>query len=60
MRDEPALLSAIPDGLPVDDGWVTGLPTGTVRFPYDGTPVAEAPVGDAALATRAVDAAAAM
>jgi acyl-CoA reductase-like NAD-dependent aldehyde dehydrogenase len=60
MRDDITLLRAIPDGLPVGDGWLTGLPTETVRFPYDGSPVADAPVGDAALATRAVDAAVAI
>ncbi|GAA1905201.1 aldehyde dehydrogenase family protein [Lapillicoccus jejuensis] len=44
-----------PDGLPVGDGWVADLPSQDVRFPYDGSLVAPAPVGDAALATRAVD-----
>ena len=44
-----------PAGLPVGDGWVDDLPTQDVVFPYDGSPVAPAPLGDAALATRAVD-----
>jgi acyl-CoA reductase-like NAD-dependent aldehyde dehydrogenase len=52
-----ALLAERPAGLPVGDGWVPVAGSQTVRFPYDGTPVADAPVGDAALATRAIDAA---
>jgi acyl-CoA reductase-like NAD-dependent aldehyde dehydrogenase len=59
MHDAISVLGAIPDGLPIGDGWVTGLATGTVRFPYDDSPVADAPIGDAALATRAIDTAAA-
>ncbi|RJK96555.1 aldehyde dehydrogenase family protein [Vallicoccus soli] len=47
-----------PEGLPVGDAWVAAG-TREVRFPYDGSPVAPAPVGDAALAERAVAAAAA-
>lgn len=56
MREDLSLLRTIPEGLPVGDGWVTGLPAATVRFPYDGSAVADAPVGDATLAARAVDA----
>lgn len=55
MTDAPLITSTWPDGLPVDDGWVDELPTATVRFPYTGALVAHAPIGDAALATRAVD-----
>jgi acyl-CoA reductase-like NAD-dependent aldehyde dehydrogenase len=54
------LLSGLPDGLPVGDGWVPAPTRTTVRFPYDGSPVADAPVGDATLATAAVDAATAV
>lgn len=49
-----------PSGLPIGGSWVPAPATATVRFPYDGSPVAEAPVGDAALAARAVDEAAAV
>ena len=44
-----------PDGLPVGDGWVTGLPSADIVFPYAGSLVARAPVGDATLATRALN-----
>lgn len=53
--DVPLFTPTWPAGLPVGDGWVTDLPTQDVRFPYAGSLVASAPVGDAALATRAVD-----
>jgi len=58
MREDLALLREIPGGLPVGDDWVTDLPARTVHFPYDGSPVADASVGDAALAARAVGVAA--
>lgn len=54
---ELAILPNIPGGLPVGDGWVTGLPEQPVYFPYDGSVVASAPVADAALAQSAVQAA---
>ena len=44
-----------PDGLPVGDGWVPAPQQADVRFPYDGSLVASAPVGDAAPAGRALD-----
>ena len=44
-----------PAGLPIGDGWVPAPATDKVHFPYDGSMVAEAPVGDAPLATRAVN-----
>ncbi|GAA1966991.1 aldehyde dehydrogenase family protein [Amycolatopsis minnesotensis] len=44
-----------PGGLPVGAEWVSTVDSSTVRFPYDGSPVAEAPVGSAELARRAVD-----
>jgi acyl-CoA reductase-like NAD-dependent aldehyde dehydrogenase len=47
-----------PAGLPVGAGWVEAPSTRPVRFPYDGSPVADAPVGDPDLAYDAVTAAA--
>lgn len=44
-----------PAGLPIGEEWVPAPAAEKVRFPFDGTVVAEAPVGDAALATRAVE-----
>lgn len=44
-----------PPGLPIGPGWVSTTDTSEVRFPYDGTVVAEAPVGTPELARRAVD-----
>lgn len=45
-----------PNGLPIGDTW-TPTPTEDVVFPYDGSVVAQAPVGDTALATQALEAA---
>lgn len=56
----PRFMPSWPEGLPVGDGWVTGLPTAPVLFPYAGVPVAEAPVGDVEVAHRALDAAVAV
>ncbi len=44
-----------PDGLPVGDAWVPAPQQADIRFPYDGSLVASAPVGDAAIAGRALD-----
>ncbi|MEV8318664.1 aldehyde dehydrogenase family protein [Streptomyces sp. NPDC059900] len=49
-----------PEGLPVGDGWVAAPAGKAVLFPYDGTEIAVAPVGDADLAGRAVGHAAAI
>ncbi|WP_433509078.1 aldehyde dehydrogenase family protein [Nonomuraea sp. CA-143628] len=46
-----------PGGLPVGDGWVEVEDTAEVVFPYDGSVVTAAPVGTAALARQAVEAA---
>ncbi|MER6951240.1 aldehyde dehydrogenase family protein [Nonomuraea sp. NPDC000554] len=46
---------AWPSGLPVGAGWADVAETADVVFPYDGSVVAAAPVGDAALAARAVE-----
>lgn len=54
------LLHELPAGLPIGDGWIAAPGRATVRFPYDGSSVADAPVGDAVLATAAVDAAGAV
>ncbi|MGE9807522.1 aldehyde dehydrogenase family protein [Janibacter sp. G1551] len=55
--DGPSLLAELPDGLPIGDGWEPAAGADEVHFPYDGSLVGRAPVGDAAAATRAVDAA---
>jgi acyl-CoA reductase-like NAD-dependent aldehyde dehydrogenase len=47
-------LAMLPAGLPIGNGW-REVPTVTIRFPYDGTPVAEAPLGSVELATEALD-----
>ena len=44
-----------PDGLPVGETWQPASGTAEVRFPFDDSVVAQAPVGDVALATRAVE-----
>jgi acyl-CoA reductase-like NAD-dependent aldehyde dehydrogenase len=49
----------LPPGLPIGDSWVPA-PTATVRFPFDASPVAQAPVGTADLAMAALDAAVAV
>jgi acyl-CoA reductase-like NAD-dependent aldehyde dehydrogenase len=49
-----------PAGLPVGDGWLRTASTSPVRFPYDGTTVAEAPLGTEREAAAALDAAVAV
>ncbi|GAA3721541.1 acyl-CoA reductase-like NAD-dependent aldehyde dehydrogenase [Spinactinospora alkalitolerans] len=49
-----------PGGLPIGARWVDPRRTETVRFPYDGSPVAEAPVGSTEHAAAAMRAAAAV
>ncbi|MHB9755586.1 aldehyde dehydrogenase family protein [Streptomyces sp. BYX5S] len=44
-----------PEGLPVGDTWLPAPATEEVRFPYDGSVVGRAPVGDTALALRALE-----
>ncbi|MET9259317.1 aldehyde dehydrogenase family protein [Amycolatopsis sp. NPDC004079] len=44
-----------PDGLPIGSDWVSTVDTADVVFPYDGTVIGTAPVGTAALASRAID-----
>jgi acyl-CoA reductase-like NAD-dependent aldehyde dehydrogenase len=44
-----------PAGLPIGDRWIPAPSTEPVHFPYDGSVVAEAPVGDASLAGQALD-----
>lgn len=46
-----------PDGLPIGGEWVSTDATSRVSFPYDGSEVAQAPVGDPELADRALEAA---
>lgn len=50
-----AIVKELPEGLPVGEGWERAPTSDEVRFPYDGSLVAHAPVGDARLAVRAVD-----
>ncbi|HET7396928.1 MAG TPA: aldehyde dehydrogenase family protein [Intrasporangium sp.] len=52
---EPLYAPAHPDGLPVGDGWVPVATTAPVRFPYAGSLVAHAPLGDVPLAHTAVE-----
>jgi acyl-CoA reductase-like NAD-dependent aldehyde dehydrogenase len=54
---EPLFTPEHPAGLPVGDAWVADTAWEDVLFPYDGSLVARSPVGDAALAGRALDAA---
>ncbi|WP_336205327.1 aldehyde dehydrogenase family protein [Nonomuraea sp. LPB2021202275-12-8] len=51
----PEFEDAWPSGLPVGDGWAEAPAYSDVIFPYDGSVVTSAPVGDVALAARAVD-----
>jgi len=44
-----------PDGLPIGDGWVDAPQRAEIRFPFDGSLVADSPVGDVALAQRALE-----
>jgi acyl-CoA reductase-like NAD-dependent aldehyde dehydrogenase len=44
-----------PDGLPIGDSWVPAPATSDVHFPYDGSLVAAAPLGDVANARAALD-----
>ena len=46
-----------PTGLPIGEEWVGAPSAEDVVFPYDGSVIGQAPVGDAALARLAVDAA---
>ncbi|MCP3801426.1 aldehyde dehydrogenase family protein [Allokutzneria sp. A3M-2-11 16] len=43
------------EGLPIGAGWVPAERTETIRFPYDGSEVAQAPVGTPAQAHAAID-----
>ncbi|SMD13662.1 Aldehyde dehydrogenase family protein [Kibdelosporangium aridum] len=49
-----------PPGLPIGPEWVPVPSTSPVLFPYDGSVVAQAPVGTADLARQAIDAAVAV
>ncbi|HEY0472161.1 MAG TPA: aldehyde dehydrogenase family protein [Kribbella sp.] len=48
-------MTSYPKGLPIGSGWIETPSTAPVYFPYDGSVVAEAPVGDVALARQALD-----
>jgi acyl-CoA reductase-like NAD-dependent aldehyde dehydrogenase len=45
----------IGEGLPIGAGWLPAPTTELITFPYDGSPVGTAPVGDTSLAGRAID-----
>lgn len=49
------LVKELPDGLPIGDAWERTTTTDEIHFPYDGSLVAHAPVGDESIARRAVD-----
>ncbi|WP_425837954.1 aldehyde dehydrogenase family protein [Streptomyces fractus] len=49
------LTTEIPEGLPVGDTWLAAPASDDVRFPYDGSVIGRAPVGDTTLARRALD-----
>lgn len=44
----------VPDGLPIGAEWMPAPAGEPVHFPYDGSEVARAPIGDVALAERAI------
>jgi acyl-CoA reductase-like NAD-dependent aldehyde dehydrogenase len=44
-----------PEGLPIGSGWIPVPSTAPVHFPYDGTLVAEAPIGTVDLAHQALE-----
>ncbi|WBQ07802.1 aldehyde dehydrogenase family protein [Kribbella sp. CA-293567] len=44
-----------PEGLPIGSDWVPAPSTAPVHFPYDGSVVADAPIGDVALAQQALE-----
>ncbi|WP_120004406.1 aldehyde dehydrogenase family protein [Nesterenkonia muleiensis] len=44
----------VPEGLPIGSEWVRGMPTSPVIFPYDGSVVAQAPVGQPEHAAQAL------
>ena len=44
-----------PAGLPIGEAWIEAPATAPVIFPYDGSTVADAPVGDVELARKALD-----
>ncbi|MDL5157688.1 aldehyde dehydrogenase family protein [Actinomycetospora termitidis] len=50
----------VPEGLPVGSGWRTDVARAPVVFPFDGSTVAEAPVGTVELAREALAAGAAV
>jgi acyl-CoA reductase-like NAD-dependent aldehyde dehydrogenase len=48
-------MTSYPKGLPIGSSWIVTPSTAPVHFPYDGSVVAEAPVGDVELARQALD-----
>lgn len=45
----------VPGGLPIGADWAPVATTEPVTFPYDGSEIAQAPIGDVALAKRAIE-----
>ncbi|TCC55093.1 aldehyde dehydrogenase family protein [Kribbella pittospori] len=45
----------LPAGLPIGETWIEAPSTAPVIFPYDGSTVADAPVGNVELASQALD-----
>lgn len=58
-QESPLDLTSIPQGLPIGQGWVQGVPSAPVVFPYDGSTVAHAPVAQLEHAALALEAGAA-
>ncbi|GAA3595024.1 aldehyde dehydrogenase family protein [Kribbella ginsengisoli] len=44
-----------PEGLPIGSGWIPAPSTAPVHFPYDGSVVAQAPIGTVDLARQALE-----
>lgn len=54
VGSEPLFTPTYPDGLPIGDGWVPEVAREAVRFPFDTSLVAQAPVGDVGLTQKAL------
>jgi acyl-CoA reductase-like NAD-dependent aldehyde dehydrogenase len=55
LMTDQMFVPEFPDGLPIGDGWVDAPQAAEIRFPFDGSLVANSPVGDVALAQRALE-----
>ena len=52
-----SLMSELPSGLPIGEGWVPARAHEPVRFPFDGSVIGQSPIADEVLASSALDAA---